>query len=101
MKTFTQWLESAELPTVGYVFKRKQLTRIVGDHSNALGPIDVAVREGAVRIRDHGMIVSFQGRSKWLVDAAITAFSLQIRPPRKITVEWPGHYSENYLGSGW
>ena len=97
MRTFTQWLESAELPdTVGYVYKRGQLTRITGEHSEILGSIDAAVQGGAVRIRDHGDSVVFQGRSKRLIDTAITVFSAQVRVPRKITVEWPGRYFEDY-----
>jgi len=78
----------------GYVYKNGKLDQIDGEHSETIGHVKDAVNSGIVRIRDHGNIVAFQGRSKSLVKAAIKTFSETIRMPRKITAEWPGTFIE-------
>ena len=80
--------------TWGYVFKRGKLTGIEGIHSDTLGDIDKAIDTGIVRIRDHAYSVAFQGRSRSLILKAFAAFSDQIRLPKRVSLQWPGHYEE-------
>lgn len=78
----------------GYIYNRGEIYPISGDHSKNLGSIEEAIATGIVRIRDHGEMVAFQGRSRALVLRAIAEFEDSIRIPRTITQEWPGHFSE-------
>jgi hypothetical protein len=77
----------------GYYYKSGKLVTIDGIHSNTIGNIKDAIDNGYVRIRDHGNIVAFQGRSMELVKKAIKLFKSTIRHPKTIAQEWPGHYS--------
>jgi len=80
----------------GYYYKQGELISLPDDceHSEVIGCIREAVTSGIVRIRDHGNMVSFQGRSKRLVNTAFKKFCDNVRVPSWVAFEYPGTYEE-------
>lgn len=78
----------------GYLYHQGKLISIAETHTLAIGDVTMAIKNGMVRIRDHGNVVAFQGRSKLIVETALQQFLDIVRIPSRIAIEYPGHYSE-------
>jgi hypothetical protein len=80
----------------GYYYRRGNLIALPvgGVHSEIIGNIADAIDSGIVRIRDHGSMVAFQGKSKRAVNTAFKKFCDEIKIPALTAFEWPGKYQE-------